>query len=132
VAAQDGGGSPLGRFRRMLRPFTAGPDELEAAELQDSAGKLGAKPVPQCADRERVRVCGLLKTVTLRPRAGVPALEADLWDGAGMITLVWLGRRRVGGVEPGRKLVARGRVSSVDGRRVIFNPEYELLAPSAE
>jgi len=64
--------------------------------------------------------------VTLRPRAGVPALEAELYDGSGTLAVVWLGRRQILGVEPGRGLVVHGRVAINEGRRVMFNPKYEL------
>jgi hypothetical protein len=65
--------------------------------------------------------------VTLQPRAGVPALEAELYDGSGVLTLIWLGRRRIGGIDCGRKLTATGRIATMEGRRVMFNPQYELL-----
>ena len=65
-------------------------------------------------------------TVTLRPRAGVPALEAELFDGSGRVDVVWLGRRRIGGIEPGRRIVVHGRITDQQGRRMIFNPSYEL------
>ena len=55
----------------------------------------------EAPDRERVRLRGTLRTVTLRPRGGVPALEAELFDGTGVITVVWLGRRRIAGIAPG-------------------------------
>lgn len=71
-------------------------------------------------------MAGTLRTVTLRPRGGNPALEAELYDGTGVVNLVWLGRRRIAGIEPGRKLRAEGLVSVQDGRKVIFNPRYEL------
>jgi hypothetical protein len=64
--------------------------------------------------------------VTLRPRGGVPALEAELYDGSGLITLVWLGRRRIAGIEPGRAIKVTGRVGVQDRMRVMFNPRYEL------
>ena len=54
------------------------------------------------------------------------ALEAELYDGTGSITLIWLGRRRIGGVECGRSLVARGRMSVYEGRPTIYNASYEL------
>ncbi len=57
---------------------------------------------------------------------GAPALDAELWDGSGTVTLVWLGRRRIKGIDPGRSIVVRGRVSVIDGQRTIFNPTYEL------
>ena len=50
------------------------------------------------------------RTVTLRPRGGVPALEAELYDGSGSISVVWLGRRRIGGIAPGRGIRVVGRI----------------------
>jgi hypothetical protein len=64
--------------------------------------------------------------VTLRPRGGVPALEAELYDGSGTVTVIWLGRRRIAGVEPGRSVLVEGTVSEQKGHRVLFNPRYEL------
>lgn len=69
---------------------------------------------------------GTLRTVTLRPRGGSPALVAELYDGSDTIDLVWLGRRKIAGIEPGRMLRAEGLVTVHDGRKVIFNPSYEL------
>lgn len=115
-----------GRLRRTLHRLAADQSELESAELQESAAGHGGTPVARCADRTRVCVAGTLRSVTLRPRAGVPALEAELYDGSGSVTVVWLGRRRILGIEPGRWLVARGRVTVSEGRRFIYNPEYEL------
>lgn len=115
-----------GVLRRALSRLTSSQDALEAEELQDEVRESGYEPIAQCADREIVRVCGELRTITLRPRAGVPALEADLYDGSGTVVLVWLGRRRIAGIEPGRSLVAEGRVSVHDDRRVIYNPKYQL------
>ena len=69
---------------------------------------------------------GTLKTVTLRPRGGVPALEAELYDGSGSISVVWLGRRRIGGISPGRAIRVEGRIGVQDDQRVMYNPRYEL------
>jgi hypothetical protein len=80
----------------------------------------------RCSDRQRVTVTGTLRTVTLRPRAGVPALEAELYDGSGTLSVVWLGRRQITGIEPGRVLTASGLVSWNEGRPTMFNPRYEL------
>jgi hypothetical protein len=46
-----------------------------------------------------------------------------------VVTLVFLGRRSIAGIEPGRQLTARGRIAIRDGRKVIYNPYYELEAP---
>jgi hypothetical protein len=116
-----------GRLRRAWHRLVADEDELQAEELQSDVEQTGdATPVARCSDRDVVCVTGTLRAVTLRPRDGVPALEADLYDGSGSVTLVWLGRRTIAGVEPGRSLVARGRVRRDDGDMVMFNPDYQL------
>lgn len=99
---------------------------MEAKELQLDTVKAGCVPIAQTEDRERVELAGTLRTVTLRPRGGVPALEAELYDGSGVITVVWLGRRRIAGIEPGRAIKVEGRIGVQDKARVIFNPRYEL------
>ncbi|MEV4259074.1 OB-fold nucleic acid binding domain-containing protein [Spirillospora sp. NPDC049652] len=101
-------------------------EELEAEELQRSTGEEGATPITACAARQRACVAGTLRTVTLRPRGGAPALEAELYDGTDVVNLVWLGRRKIAGIDPGRRLRAEGLVSLQDGRKVMFNPRYEL------
>ena len=54
-------------------------------------------------------------------------LEAELYDGSGAITLVWLGRRRISGISPGRDVQVHGRVGMQDGTPVLYNPRYELI-----
>lgn len=117
-----------GFLRRALSRISATDEQVEADELQTTCQAVGATPVASLPSRDRVAVCGTLRTVTLRPRAGVPALEAELYDGSGTVSLVWLGRRRIPGIEPGRSLTARGFVTRSDDESVIFNPAYELRA----
>jgi hypothetical protein len=115
-----------------LRRLTAGRDELHAEELQAEIGQTSAQPIGDCDDREVVDVTGVLRSVTLRPRGPSLTMEADLWDGTGNITLIWLGRRDIPGVKPGRHMVVRGRVARIKGERTIYNPIYELQPMSAD
>nr|WP_227463561.1 OB-fold nucleic acid binding domain-containing protein [Nocardioides lijunqiniae] len=87
----------------------------------------GVGTIADAPDRETVRLRGTLRTVTLRPRGGVPALEAELFDGSGVLTVVWLGRRRIAGIAPGRSIEVQGRIGAHDGVRIIYNPRYELM-----
>jgi hypothetical protein len=114
-----------GKLRKSLSKWANSTDQ-EARELKQDAAKAGCCPIEEASDRSRVELQGSLRTVTLRPRGGVPALEAELWDGSGLITLVWLGRRRIAGIEPGRSVKVTGRVGAQDKLRVMFNPRYEL------
>lgn len=113
------------RLKRSLNRWASG-DNREAQELREDAAKAGCSPIGDAADRELVELRGSIRTVTLRPRGGVPALEAELYDGSGTISLVWLGRRRIAGVEPGRQIMVLGRIGVHDGNRLMFNPRYEL------
>ncbi|RIV40870.1 OB-fold nucleic acid binding domain-containing protein [Micromonospora radicis] len=115
-----------GSLRRMLRRLTASEAEIEAQQLQRESARCGGVPMLQCARGEVVSVTGRLRTVVYTPRTNQPALEADLYDGSDVVTLVWLGRRHITGIEPGRHLTAKGRIALRDDRKVIYNPYYEL------
>ncbi|MBF0686213.1 MAG: OB-fold nucleic acid binding domain-containing protein [Cellulomonas sp.] len=116
-----------------VRKALASQAEIEADEERaDALGVPGCCPVAALPHRERASVSGVLRSVTLRPRDGVPAIEAELYDGSGALDLVWLGRRRIAGIEPGRRLKVDGMVCQVAGRRTVFNPRYELRARPGE
>ncbi len=120
-------------FKERLHRVLASQAEIEADEERAAAARSsGCTPVADLRDRARARVTGVLRSVTLRPREDVPALEAELYDGTGTIDLVWLGRREIHGVEPGRRLRAEGLVCLVDGRRTVFNPRYDLAPRPGE
>lgn len=116
-------------LRRFLARLTASEEELQAEELQRDAAKCGATPAGQCTRGQVVSVSGRLRTVAYTPRTNLPTLEADLYDGSDVVTLVFLGRRSIAGIEPGRQLTAKGRIAIRDDRKVIYNPYYELEAP---
>ena len=112
--------------RRLLRRLVATDSELDAEDLQQASARIGAMPVVECPRGKRVTVSGRLTAVVYTPRTNLPTLEAELFDGSGTVTLVWLGRRRIPGIEPGRSLCAEGRVAVRDDRKVIYNPRYTL------
>jgi hypothetical protein len=111
---------------RLAGRFTRSEAELEADELQQDADRLGGTPIAELADRSEASVCGSVRSVTLRPRVNVPALVVELYDGSQTLNLVWLGRRQIGGIEPGTYLTARGRVTYKNGIPTIFNPAYDI------
>lgn len=113
-------------LRRLLRRFTATEEELDAEELRRETEAAGCTPAIQARRGQLVTVTGRLRTVVFTPRTNLPTLEADLFDGSDVVTLVWLGRRHISGIEPGRGITARGRVAVRDDRKVIYNPYYEL------
>ena len=97
-------------------------------EVKDLTGPAGRNktPIGESQQRERVQLAGTLRAVTMRPSGGSQSMEAQLWDGTGQVTLVWLGRRDIPGIQPGRRIVVHGRLTSRKGEPTIFNPSYEL------
>jgi hypothetical protein len=78
-----------------------------------------------------VRASGPLGRVRASGRGGLPMLWAELGGGADRITIIWLGRNRIAGIEPGRVLAVEGMLSEHGGRRVMYNPRYDLAADQA-
>jgi RecG-like helicase len=114
-----------GLWHRLTR--TQG--EAEAAELKEHLTESAAPDVTRidcCTPGEPVSISGMVRSMTIRPRSTVPALEIDLYDGSGSVTVVWLGRRRIPGIDPGRKLTVRGRLTCNTEEPTIYNPRYEL------
>ena len=114
------------RLRRSISKWANSTDQ-HARDMRKTYDKTGVDRIADAPDRERVRLRGTLRTVTLRPRGGVPALEAELFDGSGVITIIWLGRRRIAGISPGRGIEVQGRIGVADGSRLMYNPRYELI-----
>jgi RecG-like helicase len=120
----------VGRRQSLLHRLTASAERLDAAELQDFVAEKACCPVRQLRQGEATQVVGRLRSVVYTPSETVPTLEAKLFDGTDTLDLVWLGQRRIAGIEPGRRVVARGRIGVHNGRLAMYNPYYELLAPA--
>jgi hypothetical protein len=116
----------------LLSRLTASPSRLDAEELQEQVEQRRCVPLRELKPGGCVEVVGRLRSVMYTPSETVPTLEAELFDGSDSMDLVWLGRRRITGIEPGRRVLARGRVGVHNGRKAIYNPWYELLQPSHE
>lgn len=117
----------MSRLRDRLRDFAKSGVEHQADTLRAQSDADGGDDLTALAPRHPAVVCGSIRAVTLPPKSSVPALVAEVWDGKGSVNLVWIGRRRIRGIEPGTFLRARGRVAMVKGNPTIFNPAYEIL-----
>lgn len=85
-------------------------------------------PIAEATWRRRARVAGRVRSVRVQPWGGVPTLECSLYDESGGLVVVFLGRRSVSGIGPGRRMVVEGMVGAHHGLLAVLNPDYELLA----
>jgi hypothetical protein len=116
----------MGRLRDRLSDWANTTDQ-DARDLRHTYEAKDVDTIAEAPDREMVRLRGTLRTVTLRPRGGVPALEAELFDGTGTLTLIWLGRRDIPGIAPGTAVRVEGLVGCNDGTKTLYNPRYEIV-----
>ena len=149
---------PAGRWLVVQPPRMASPDRRRRGRPHaHRRGRRGARAADKAADRElaaralshreafgdrargtvpigdvqwrnRVRVAGRVRSVRVQPRAGTSNLECLLADDSGMLLLVFQGRRRIPGIQPGARLVVEGMVGDWARRQAILNPDYELIA----
>ncbi|GAC1452393.1 MAG: hypothetical protein PVSMB10_09080 [Pseudarthrobacter sp.] len=98
-------------------------------------------PVSQLPAKGRVLCHGFIESVTFLPTDQSPAFTAMVIDpegqGAGRgvgpgiekrLRVVWLGRRRVPGIEAGTEVRVEGMLTQSHGLPTIFNPRYEIIS----
>src|SRR5579884_2241223 len=97
-----------GLLKRFLKKLTSDVEELDADDLSRDAERSGARRACDCHRGEEVTMVGRLRSVELSPKDAAATLEAELYDGTDTVTLIWVGRRRIPGIEPGRLIKVRG------------------------
>ena len=88
------------RLRRSISRW-ANPSHEEAVSVRRESQRSGNVSIAEAPNRELVTVTGTL-------------------------TVLWLGRRHIGGVHPGRNISVTARIGEHEGRRIMYNPRYSL------
>lgn len=116
-----------GYLRRLTRRLTEDPEQLDVEELTDEAASTGAQRAIDCQRGQEVTMIGTLRSVECNGKSCAGGVKAELFDGTDSVMLVWLGQRRIPGIESGRTLKVHGRVGKLDnGTKAIYNPHYEI------
>jgi amino acid transporter len=84
-------------------------------------------PISNATWRRRAHVRGQVTAIRTAPSGGAPKVEVEIWDTTGGITLQFLGRREIAGLEVGSTLCAEGMVGETEGSLTILNPSYEIV-----
>ncbi len=116
-----------GFLRRLSRRLTEDPEVRDSEELSDEVAMNGAHRVVDCERGQEVTIIGALRSVEMNGKGCPGGVRAELFDGSDIVTLVWLGQRRIPGIESGRRLRVHGRVGALEnGAKAIYNPHYEI------
>jgi amino acid transporter len=84
-------------------------------------------PIGKIQWRKRAHVQGQVTSIRTAASGSSPLLHVELWDETGGVTLHFIGRREIAGLEVGSQLRAEGMVGEEEGSLTILNPSYELL-----
>ncbi len=113
--------------RRLTRRLTEDPEQRDVEVLTDEAASTGAQRAIDCQRGQEVTMVGTLRSVEANAKGCAGGVRAELFDGTDTVTLVWLGQRRIAGIESGRALRVRGRLGTLEnGTKAIYNPHYEI------
>jgi amino acid transporter len=96
---------------------------VSAADLPAQRTRIAELP-----SRQRSTVAGRVRAFRIQPWGGNPALECTLADETGSITVVFFGRRDIGGVRLGTIMSVTGVAGEHHGMRAILNPEYAIIS----
>ena len=85
------------------------------------------QPIGNAKWRRRAHIRGNVTSIRTAPASAAPRVDVEVWDTTGGITLQFLGRREISGLEVGKTICAEGMVGESDGALTILNPSYELV-----
>jgi len=83
-------------------------------------------PIGKISWRKRAHVTGHVTAIRPAAMDSAPTLEVEIWDETGGVTLQFLGRREIAGLEVGSIMIAEGMVGEHNGALTILNPSYEI------
>jgi RecG-like helicase len=125
--AGDAMATAEGYLRRLTRRLTEDPEQLDVEELSEEAANTGAQKAVDCQRGQEVTMVGTLRSVEANAKGCAGGIKAELFDGTEAVMLVWLGQRRIPGIESGRTLRVHGRMGKLEnGTKAIYNPHYEI------
>jgi hypothetical protein len=117
------------------------PKSAETANGGPAQASGGLTPLNQLPDKGRVLCQGHIDSVTFVPAERTAEFSAIVSEtGTGRpgpgpgrnkparLRIVWLGRRRVPGIEAGAEIRVEGMLARGKDMPTIFNPRYEIMS----
>ncbi len=113
-------------LRGIRNRLTKSNEDLHAEALQARFHDTSCSAIAAAGGRGPVRIRGEVAALQIVPRAGAPSLEVTVDDGTGRAVAVFTGRKRIGGLDPGRPVLVEGVARRERGRLLLLNPAYSL------
>ena len=114
-------------LKNLRQKLTKSLDDIEGERLTDRLKDLGIQPISEAPTRTPMLLAGEVQGLQVVPRAGSASLEVTLSDGSGRAVAVFTGRKRLGGVDCGRRILIEGVGRTERGRLIVLNPAYTIV-----
>jgi RecG-like helicase len=119
----------MGRVRRFLQRLTESDEARLADEIREWADKVpGSVRIVEAPARQRVKIAGVIRRLTVFPMEDNESLEALVYDGTGEVVVRFMGRRAIGGLGLGTRVVVEGVLGEQRGTLQMMNPRLEFTA----
>jgi RecG-like helicase len=117
----------VGVLRRLLDRLNESDETRLAEETRAWADTVeGSVRIADAPRRQPVKIAGVIRRMTVLPMEGKEALQALVSDGTGEVTVVFMGRRGIGGLTLGKRVVVEGVLGEQRGDVRIVNPRLEF------
>lgn len=114
-------------LKNLRQKLSQSIEDIEDQRLQGRLADLGLTPIAEATTRTPIVLAGEVQGLQVVPRAGSPSLEVTISDGSGRAVAVFTGRRRLGGVDCGRRVLIQGVGRRERGRMLVMNPAYTIV-----
>jgi RecG-like helicase len=116
-------------IRRFFDRLTETDEARLASEIREWAESVeGSVRISDAPLRQRIRIAGIIRRMTVFPMKDNESLEAHVSDGTGEVVVRFMGRRAIGGLGLGTKIVVEGVLGEQRGTVSMLNPRLELTA----
>jgi hypothetical protein len=117
----------VGLFSRVFARLNESDETRLAEETRAWADTVeGSVRIADAPRRHPVKIAGVIRRMTVLPMEGKEALQALVSDGTGEVTIVFMGRRGIGGLTLGKRVVVEGVLGEQRGDVRIVNPRLEF------
>ena len=119
----------MGALRRWLVRLTETDEARLDAEIREWAEAVpGSVRIGDAPLRQSVKIAGVIRRLTVFPMADNESLESVVSDGTGEVVVRFMGRRAIGGLTLGSRVVVEGVLGEHHGHVHMINPRLELIA----
>ena len=109
-----------GRVHGFIRRILTKDDDIVEEEPPDR----GVAPISSIRARDKAHLIGTIEAVSSTPQGW----QAEISDGTGTVTLLWMGQGPIPGITVGTTMHAWGRAGASHAGLLIYNPAYAIQA----